>query len=205
MSSERDPRNGVSTNYLNASRAPLGLCAGVGIDISFLPLDAPVAQLVQRDARSSDGAYHMVPVRQDAEGPRKVVQARRASGSTHQHNLFLRLVEQPPLRCDIGCAARTLNPRRRVGSWRLACAGRCVHRSIPEVQLQIACDLRIGGMGQRPALAIGHSRETPLQRPVGMSELREPPKGRETCALATLSDNSSPLSRGATELRSARA
>ena len=50
----------VKRIWLDIPGAPLGLQAGGGVGIGFLPLDRPIAQLVQRDDRAGNRAADMV-------------------------------------------------------------------------------------------------------------------------------------------------
>ena len=63
------PRVQRAPRALGREAPPLGLEAGFGVDIWLLPLDAPVAKLVQRNARAGDRADDMIAVAEQPEGP----------------------------------------------------------------------------------------------------------------------------------------
>ena len=56
------PRVPRASRALGSKPCLLGLEAGLGVDIGLLPLDAPVAKLVQRNARAGDRADDMIAV-----------------------------------------------------------------------------------------------------------------------------------------------
>jgi hypothetical protein len=57
----------------------LGLQARFGVDVWLLPLDVPVAQLVEGDSLAGDGADHVIALGQQPEGSREIVDTRGAA------------------------------------------------------------------------------------------------------------------------------
>src|SRR5688500_1957772 len=94
---------------LDGPGPPFGLQAGGGVDICFLPLDRPVAKLVQRNGRAGNRAADMIAGRKQAEGAIHIMDLRLALAAAHQHSSVL-FAKQVGLPRQIGIATLALNP-----------------------------------------------------------------------------------------------
>ena len=146
-----------SPSSLGSGRAPFRLKARLGIDIGLLPLDAPIAQLVQRNGRAGHRANDVVAVATAAGTcPADIAPAPpcRLPASASPHSSAA--VEQAGLGRDVGSARLALN-RRRAGA---VAIDRRVHRAVAKCSVSRARRSRRPRAGQRLAVAAGDSRRT---------------------------------------------
>src|SRR5438309_5871558 len=88
---------------------------------------------------------------------------------------LLALVEQSGLRWQIGSLRRPLNPRRPRG-----CAvDRRIDLAVGEAEAELARVVRLRGVSQSVAGAVGHPDEAAAQRALGMDKLGHFPRGAQ--------------------------
>ena len=164
-----------ASNPLGLPSRLLGLQAGFSVDIRLLPLDAPVAKLVQRNARAGDRANHVVAVGEQPERARQIMDSGGSAASCISiSRLLLRLVEQARLGRDVGSPGLALNRAARLRPSSTPTSTLAVAKAKRQ-QPRLA---RVARASQSRAVAAGDPSKAFRQRPFGMRELGHLPQPR---------------------------